>query len=92
MDQEQIKRLISEQRKFFDSGQTLDVGFRLGALHCLRKAVKRREAAICAAPREDPRRAVFLSCRPETAPSELCEKQPFSSDNIHICAKIGRKA
>ena len=53
MDQEQIKRLISEQRKFFDSGQTLDVGFRLGALHCLRKAVKRREADICAALRED---------------------------------------
>ena len=44
-----------------------------------------------AAPREDPRRAAFLSRRPETVPSELCEKQPFSSDNIHICAKIGRK-
>ena len=37
-------------------------------------------------------RILGLSRRPETAPSELCEKQPFSSDNIHICAKIGRKA
>ena len=53
MNQSQIDRIVEKQRKFFLSGATLDVNYRIDALKRLQKALQEQEAAIAEALRED---------------------------------------
>ena len=49
MEQQQISRIVEEQRAFFESGKTLSVAYRKRALTALRAAIVAREADIEAA-------------------------------------------
>ena len=49
MEQQQISRIVEEQRAFFESGKTLSVAYRKRALTALRAAILAREADIEAA-------------------------------------------
>ena len=49
MKQEQILEIIENQRRFFSSGVTLDVNYRIAALKKLQHALKVQEAAIAQA-------------------------------------------
>ena len=49
MKQEQILEIIEKQRRFFSSGITLDVNYRIAALKKLQHALKAQEAAIAQA-------------------------------------------
>ena len=53
MKQEQISKIVENQRAFFSSGATLDVNYRMEALNKLYDAVKQKEAAIAEALRAD---------------------------------------
>ena len=53
MKQEKILSILEKQRKFFASGVTLDVNYRIAALKKLRSALQNREAAIADALRSD---------------------------------------
>ena len=46
MKQEQIRRILRNQRDFFQKGVTLDVSFRIRALQRLKASIKRNENAI----------------------------------------------
>ena len=58
--------ILERQRKFFFSGATLSVDFRIAALKKLRDAVKRREDAIAAARQADLGKSAFESFMCET--------------------------
>ena len=49
MEQQQISRIVEEQRAFFESGKTLPIAYRKEALTALRAAILAREADIEAA-------------------------------------------
>ncbi|MBE6567002.1 MAG: aldehyde dehydrogenase [Ruminococcaceae bacterium] len=49
MEQQQISRIVEEQRAFFESGKTLSIAYRKRALTALRAAIVAREADIEAA-------------------------------------------
>lgn len=49
MEQQQISRIVKEQRAFFESGKTLPIAYRKRALTALRAAIVAREADIEAA-------------------------------------------
>ena len=53
MNKEQISALVEKQRKFFLSGATLDVNYRIEALKKLRQCLLDNEAAIAEAIRKD---------------------------------------
>ena len=53
MDQAAISAVTARQRRFFNTGMTLDIGYREAALKRLQAAVRSRERAICAALRQD---------------------------------------
>ncbi len=53
MTQAQISAVVSKQRRFFDTGVTLDVRYRLAALRRLEKAIRTNEAELCATLRQD---------------------------------------
>lgn len=48
-----IERILIKQRTFFDTGRTLQIGFRKEALRRLKKAIVRHEKEICAALQAD---------------------------------------
>jgi len=48
-----IKELVNKQRKFFESGKTLDLAFRLSSLKKLKQAIKKHEKKIYNALKED---------------------------------------
>lgn len=49
MNQEQILEIIEKQRRFFSSGATLDVNYRIDTLKMLQHALKTQESAIAQA-------------------------------------------
>lgn len=53
MNKAEIEALVEKQRKFFSSGATLDVTYRVQALQKLRQALLDNEAAIAEALRQD---------------------------------------
>ncbi len=53
MTDNEIHRLIDDQKRFFDTGATLPVEFRIAGLKKLYKAIKENEALICGALTED---------------------------------------
>lgn len=61
-----IHEIVERQRRFFMSGSTLDVGFRLDALKRLKDAVKRHECDISKALYEDLRKSELESYMSET--------------------------
>ncbi len=50
---EKIKELVLKQRKFFESGKTVDLAFRLSSLKKLKKGIKKHEKEIYRALKED---------------------------------------
>ena len=50
---QEIRELVEEQRKFYNFGWTKSLDFRLKALTCLQKAIKRNERLIQEALRKD---------------------------------------
>ncbi|MDO4292882.1 MAG: aldehyde dehydrogenase [Eubacteriales bacterium] len=49
----EIENIIKRQRRFFETGKTLDIGFRMAALRRLERAVRGMEGQICRALKED---------------------------------------
>lgn len=66
MRQEEIDKIIEEQRKFFDSGRTLDIRFRIKALRDLKKTVLRYEKEINSALKADLGKSSFEGYMCET--------------------------
>ncbi len=66
MEKQQIKQLISKQREYFISGETLDVEFRLGCLKRLRDTIKKYEKEIAASLYEDLGKSAYESYMCET--------------------------
>lgn len=59
MRQEEIENIIAKQRKFFESGRTLDTDLRIKALKRLKYAVKEHETEINAALKADLGKSAF---------------------------------
>lgn len=53
MTEAEIKSLVEKQRKFFNTGKTLDVKFRIEALNKLEKTMKKYEREILDALKSD---------------------------------------
>ena len=66
MKQEQIRRILRNQRDFFQKGVTLDVSFRIRALQRLKASIKRNENAIHKALKKDLGKSAFESYMCET--------------------------
>lgn len=49
----EIPALLQRQRSYFNSGKTLDLAFRIAALHKLKQAIKANEARLCTALAKD---------------------------------------
>ena len=49
MNPTEIEKILQQQRKFFATGATLDVGFRMKALRKLRRVIRENESRIAAA-------------------------------------------
>ncbi|HEY9780159.1 MAG TPA: aldehyde dehydrogenase [Leptolyngbyaceae cyanobacterium] len=67
-----ISDIICQQRKFFNTGKTKDIGFRITQLKNLQKAVIDHEAAIIAALKTDLHKSEFETYTTEIA---LCKKE-----------------
>ena len=66
MTEKEIKQLVEKQRRYFYSGVTLDVSFRIRALNKLKASILRHEAEIHAAIRKDLGKSSFESYMCET--------------------------
>lgn len=66
MNENEIKNIVTKQRAFFDTGATLDVGYRIKALKKLQNAIQKNEEAIGAAIRKDLGKSSFESYMCET--------------------------
>lgn len=66
MTEQEIKQLIEKQRRYFYSGSTLDVSFRIRALQKLQASILRHESDIHAAIRKDLGKSSFESYMCET--------------------------
>lgn len=53
MNETQIKQLLEDQRRFYASGRTLPVAFRIKALTRLKTCIKKHERQICHALKQD---------------------------------------
>jgi len=53
MQEKLASDIFQKQRQFFESGQTLDVNFRLEALHKLKKSIINHEEVIISALKAD---------------------------------------
>lgn len=84
MKKEQILRIIENQRRFFASGATLDVNYRIAALKKLQQALKDRESAIARAIRAD------LGKSPEE--SYMCETGIVLAEISYMLRHIRRFA
>ena len=84
MKNEQIEVLVEKQRKFFLSGVTLDVNYRIEALKKLQHALQTKEAAIAEAIRSD------LGKSAEE--SYMCETGIVLSEISYMLAHIRRFA
>lgn len=73
MNETEIEKILDEQRKFFASGRTLDVNYRVQALNRLQKAIKRHEREIEHALKQDLGKSRFESymCEVGLTHSEL---------------------
>lgn len=67
-----ISDIITQQREFFNTGKTKDIGFRITQLKNLQKAVIDHEAAIIAALKADLHKSEFETYSTEIA---LCKKE-----------------
>lgn len=67
-----IRDIICQQREFFNTGKTKDIGFRITQLKKLEKAVIEHEAAIIAALKADLHKSEFETYSTEIA---LCKKE-----------------
>lgn len=67
-----ISDIICQQRRFFNTGKTKDIGFRITQLKNLQKAVIDHEAAIIAALKADLHKSEFETYSTEIA---LCKKE-----------------
>lgn len=76
MKAEQIHAITKKQRKFFATGRTLDVAFRMTALKKLKKSIERHEGEICQALAQD------LGKSPSE--SYLCEVGMVLSELTHM--------
>ena len=61
MNETEIKKILDEQKKFFASGRTLDVNYRVQALNRLQKTIKRHEREIEDALKQDLGKSRFES-------------------------------
>ena len=61
MNETEIEKILDEQRKFFASGRTLDVNYRVQALNRLQKTIKRHEWEIEHALKQDLGKSRFES-------------------------------
>lgn len=66
MNEIEIKSLVEEQRNYFYTGETLNVGFRLRALRRLKACILRRESEIHDAIKSDLGKSAFESYMCET--------------------------
>lgn len=66
MTKEEIKRIVEKQRKYFQTGETLDVKFRINALKKLKAAIKNAEEEINAALKADLGKSAFEGFMCET--------------------------
>lgn len=66
MTEKEIQTLVEKQRRYFDSGATLDVSFRVRTLKKLKAAILRHETEISAALRKDLGKSSFESYMCET--------------------------
>ena len=66
MTQTEIEKLVKKQRDFFNSGETLNVSFRISALEKLRACIIKYEKKINQAIRADLGKSAFESYMCET--------------------------
>lgn len=66
MDKFQIEALVKEQKKYFESGKTLDIKYRLNNLRKLKETIKKYEKEIAAALYEDLGKSDYESYMCET--------------------------
>lgn len=84
MKAEQIHAITKKQRKFFATGRTLDVAFRMTALKKLKKSIERHEREICQALAQD------LGKSPSE--SYLCEVGMVLSELSHMLRHAAKYA
>lgn len=54
-----IKEILDNQRTYFNSGQTLDLAFRLNALKTLQRSIRKHEKEILGALKSDLNKSAF---------------------------------
>ena len=84
MNADRIEQLVSAQRRFFASGQTLDLAFRRQSLIALRRAILTHEDDINAALMQD-----LGKCAAETY---MCETGMTLSELSYMLRHLGRFA
>lgn len=80
MEEQQLKKIISEQRKFFKDGNTLPVKGRIEALKRLKNTVKRHEDEIC--------EALYKDLGKSKEESYMCEIGMVYSEIDHMIKHI----
>ena len=85
MTQTEIEKLVKKQRDFFNSGETLNVSFRISALEKLRACIIKYEKKINQAIRADLGKSAFESYMCETGQS------PSINPNANTAVLLGRE-
>lgn len=84
MNEIEMKNIITKQKKFFGTGATLPVSYRIAALKRLRKLIQENEAHICAALKSDLGKSV--------SESYMCEVGLTLSEISYMLAHIKKFA
>lgn len=84
MRAEEIKAIAQKQRKFFATGKTLDVAFRMTALKKLKKSILRHEREIC--------QALVQDLGKSPSESYLCEIGMVLSELSHMLRHTSKYA
>ena len=84
MKNEQIDRILQEQRRFFATGATLDVNYRIMALKKLRRALMEQEDAIA--------QALYMDLGKSGVESYMCETGMALSEISHMLRHVRRYA
>ena len=80
---QQLKEILEKQRRFFETGKTKDLDFRIAQLKILREAIIARESLIMEALKKDLNKDAFDSYTSEIG-LVLNELTEFKNNGINI--------
>ncbi len=84
MTELQIQSIIEKQKKFFSTGKTLDVQYRIDALKKLKASIEKNEAEIC--------KAIYADLGKSTPESFMCEVGLVKSEISYMIKHVKRFA